>query len=64
MPTPNWKLWGFDTFAREKYLVGEFASEDEAQQRKLQLEKEVAASPSADLRDSFWIEAPDENERS
>jgi hypothetical protein len=64
MPTTIWKLWGFDTFAREKYLVGEFASEDEAQQRKRQLESEVASSQSQDLRDSFWIESPIENERS
>lgn len=53
-----WKVYGYDTFARETYLIGEFASEAEAEQALKKTQSEIEDSQSEDLRDKLWIEPP------
>lgn len=53
----TWKLMGTDTFAREDFLIGEFATEAEAKARQRQHDESVASQP-ADLRDTSWIVPP------
>ncbi|HRX70983.1 MAG: hypothetical protein KDJ22_02410 [Candidatus Competibacteraceae bacterium] len=51
---------GYDTFARETYCAGEYASEAEA---KAELERQrrlLAATQDEALRDEVWLSPPPE----
>lgn len=49
---------GRDTFAREDFLVGEFATEEEARKRVRELEAANQGSQDEELRDTYWIVPP------
>jgi superkiller protein 3 len=53
----RWKVMGRDTFAREDFVVGEFATKAEAEARITQLEERTAKTQDESLRDSFWLES-------
>lgn len=51
----RWRVMGRDTFAREDYTAGEFATEAEAKQKVAELEARHAATQDQALRDDVWI---------
>ena len=51
----RWRVMGRDTFAREDYMAGEYATEAEAKQKVAELEARHATSQDAALRDEVWI---------
>ena len=51
----RWRVMGRDTFAREDYIAGEFATEAEAKQRVAELEARHAATQDEAMRDQVWI---------
>lgn len=54
-PRSRWRVMGRDTFAREDYVAGEFATEAEAKRRVAELQARHAASQDEALRDEVWI---------
>jgi hypothetical protein len=54
----NWKVMGRDTFSREDYLVGEFATEEDARKRMRESESRAAKTQDEALRDTYWIVPP------
>ncbi|EIJ41955.1 hypothetical protein BegalDRAFT_1052 [Beggiatoa alba B18LD] len=54
----QWKVYGYDTFARETYFIGLFATEAEAQQAVMQINQRLEKYQDAELRDSVWIVPP------
>lgn len=52
----RYKVMGHDTFAREDYFVGEFATKAEAEACVRVREERVEKTQDAALRDEFWIE--------
>ncbi len=51
----QWIVYGYDTFARERYVVGTFDNQREAKKAESQARRSVAKQ-DAELRDSFWTE--------
>jgi len=51
----RWRVMGHDTFSREDYVAGEFATEAEAKQKVAELEARHAATQDEPLRDEVWI---------
>lgn len=60
MPMNRWRVMGYDTFARESYLVGEYASEAEARAELERQRRLLAASQDEALRDEVWLIPPEE----
>lgn len=56
-PSGPWRVMGSDTFAREEFVVGEFATKELAQARLAELEQR-AASQDESVRDSYWLVPP------
>lgn len=56
----RYKVMGHDTFAREDYFVGEFATKEEAEACVRAREERVAKTQDEALRDEFWIVPPSE----
>jgi tetratricopeptide (TPR) repeat protein len=54
----KWKVMGCDTFSREEYLVGEFATEKEALARMRASEARAEKTQDDGLRDRYWIVPP------
>lgn len=51
----RWRVMGRDTFAREDYTAGEFATEAEAKQKVAELEGRHRSTQDEALRDEVWI---------
>lgn len=54
----RWRVMGYDTFARETYCIGDYATEAEARD---QLERQrllLAATQDEMLRDEVWLAPP------
>ena len=58
MPMNRWRVIGYDTFARESYCVGEYASEAEAQAELERQRRLLAATQDEALRDDVWLVPP------
>ena len=54
----RWQVMGFDTFARELYCVGDYASEAEAQAEVERQERLIVATQGEGLRNEIWIVPP------
>lgn len=50
-----WKLMGHDTFAREDFVVGTFATRAEAAAALAERERRTASTADESLRDSYWL---------
>lgn len=59
MPMNRWRVMGYDTFARETYLVGEYASEAEARAELERQRRLLAATQDEALRDEVWLIPPE-----
>ncbi len=55
MPVNRWRVMGYDTFARESYCVGEYASEAEARAELERQRRLLAATQDEALRDEVWL---------
>jgi hypothetical protein len=53
-----WKVMGYDTFAREEYLVGEYATRQLAEAAVAAAELRQAEHQDEPLRDRVWIVPP------
>ncbi|MCB1919583.1 MAG: hypothetical protein KDJ28_06355 [Candidatus Competibacteraceae bacterium] len=51
----RWRVMGYDTFAREIYCVGEYASETEARAELERQRRLLAATQDEMLRDEVWL---------
>lgn len=51
----RWRVMARDTFAREEYIAGEYATEAEAKQKVVEIEARHAAMRDEALRDDVWI---------
>ncbi len=51
----RWRVMGYDTFARETYCVGEYASEAEAKAELGRQRQLLAATQDEALRDEVWL---------
>jgi hypothetical protein len=56
--TPSWRVLGYDRFAREEYLIGEFPSRALAEAAAREAERRHELTQDAPLRDDVWIVAP------
>jgi len=56
----RWRVMGYDTFARETYCVGEYASEAEARAERERQRRWLAATQDEALRDDLWLVPPSE----
>ena len=56
----RWRVMGYDTFARESYCVGEYASEAEARAELERQRRWLAATQDEALRDEVWLAPPTE----
>ena len=54
----KWKVMGRDTFAREDFIAGEFASEEAAHDFIRAKEAAIAKTQDPGLRDEYWIQPP------
>ena len=54
-PKSRWRVMGRDTFAREDYVAGEFATEAEAKQKIASMTARHEATQDEALRDELWI---------
>jgi len=54
---PRWRVEGYDTFAREAYLIGEFNTAAEAEAVAQRHQAQLAQQPEA-LRDRVWVVPP------
>ncbi|HEX6747893.1 MAG TPA: hypothetical protein VF092_11435 [Longimicrobium sp.] len=53
-----WKVMGYDTFAREEYLIGEYPTRELAEAAADAAERRHAAHQDEPLRDQVWIVPP------
>lgn len=60
VPVKRWRVMGYDTFARESYCVGEYASEAEARAELERQRRLLAATQDEALRDEVWLAPPPE----
>jgi hypothetical protein len=54
----KWKVMGRDTFAREDFVAGEFATEEAARDFILTKEASIAKTQDQGLRDEYWLVQP------
>ena len=54
-----WKVMGYDTFAREEYLVGEYPTRQLAEAAVAAAERRQAEFQDEPLRDQVWIVPPE-----
>ena len=54
----TWKVMGYDTFAREEYIVGEYPTRAEAESAVAAAERRHAEHQDEALRDHVWIVPP------
>ncbi|HSU14102.1 MAG TPA: hypothetical protein VLK66_08395 [Longimicrobium sp.] len=54
-----WRVMGYDTFAREEYVVGEYATRALAQAAVDAAERRQAGFQDEALRDHVWIVPPE-----
>jgi hypothetical protein len=59
MPDSSWRVLGYDRFAREEYLIGEFPSRALAEAAAREAERRHELTQDAPLRDDVWIVAPE-----
>jgi len=59
MPNSSWRVLGYDRFAREEYLIGEFPSRALAEAAAGEAERRHERTQDAALRDDVWIVAPE-----
>ncbi|HEX8693827.1 MAG TPA: hypothetical protein VF746_15500 [Longimicrobium sp.] len=62
MPEGVWKVLGYDTFAREEYLVGEYPTRALAEAAACEAERRHAEFQDEPLRDRVWIVPPPEED--
>lgn len=56
----KWQVYGYDTFAREDYLIAEFSTQKEAEHAAEQQRQQLIESqPDKSLRDNIWIQEPE-----
>ena len=55
IPVKRWRVMGYDTFARESYCMGEYASEAEARAELERQQRSLAATQDEALRDEVWL---------
>ena len=53
-----WKVMGYDTFAREEYLVGEYPTRQLAEAAVEAAERRHAEFQDEPLRDRVWVVPP------
>ena len=53
-----WKVMGYDTFAREEYLVGEYPTRQLAEAAVEAAERRHAEFQDEPLRDQVWVVPP------
>lgn len=58
MPDSSWRVLGYDRFAREEYLIGDFPSRALAEAAVREAERRHERSQDEPLRDDVWIVAP------
>jgi|GEM_PF-1289279 len=59
MPESSWRVLGYDRFAREEYLIGEFPSRALAEAAAREAERRHELTQDAPLRDDVWVVAPE-----
>ena len=59
MPDSSWRVLGYDRFAREEYLIGEFPSRALAEAAAREAKRRHERTQDEPLRDDVWIVAPD-----
>lgn len=59
MPDSTWRVLGYDRFAREEYLIGEFPSRALAEAAAREAERRHGLTQDEPLRDDVWIVAPE-----
>ncbi|HET7232868.1 MAG TPA: hypothetical protein VFJ16_22855 [Longimicrobium sp.] len=59
MPDNSWRVLGYDRFAREEYLIGEFPSRALAEAAAREAEHRHERTQDESLRDDVWIVAPE-----
>jgi hypothetical protein len=59
MPNSSWRVLGYDRFAREEYLIGEFPSRALAEAAAREAERRHELTQDEPLRDDVWIVAPE-----
>ena len=50
-----WRVMGYDTFAREEYVIGEYPTRDAAEAAADAAELRQSEHQDAPLRDEVWI---------
>ena len=58
----KWTVMGRDTFAREDFVAGEFATEEEANDFIRAKEAAIAKTQDQGLRDEYWIQSSERRE--
>ena len=53
----QWRVMGRDPFAREVFVAGEFATEEEAHDFIRAKEAAIAKTQDQGLRDEYWIQS-------
>ena len=53
----KWTVMGRDTFAREDFVAGEFATEEAAQDFIRAKEAAIEKTQDEGLRDEYWIQS-------
>lgn len=51
----RWHVMSYDTFARETYCIGEYATETEARMELERQRRLLAATQDEALRDEVWL---------
>lgn len=54
----QWRVFGYDRFAREEYFIGLFESEEEARQAAQEHQEHLEEYQEDDLRDEIFILPP------
>ena len=54
----QWRVFGYDRFAREEYFIGLFESEEEARKAAKEHEEHLEEYQDDDLRDEIFILPP------
>ena len=54
----TWKVMGRDTFAREDFVAGEFASEEAARAWVRAKEAAIEKTQDEGVRDEYWVVPP------
>ncbi|MBL8956081.1 MAG: hypothetical protein JNK82_35235 [Myxococcaceae bacterium] len=55
-PKKQWVLMGHDTFGRHDYVVGTFATREEAEAALREKEAQHEKTQDVSLRDELWVE--------